>query len=172
MKFEIDLLLRRSHFSTVKANGILVCLAFRLSSYFFSIGKTRQSPTNYLTNELHVMICNAKTFKICKCLLMFNVPCRMYVRSKHSPRLFFARLLTSMARCSEPVPSAHHTFQLALSCHHSPCPCPCHCPCSCSCSQTQGLLTQQLGEPQNKVNQCLSRPCSASFSTFLPSHSD
>lgn len=99
---------------------------------------------------------------------MFNVPCRMYVRSKHSPRLFFARLLTSTARCSEPVPSAHHTFQLALSCHHSPCPCPCPCHCPCSCSHTQGLLAQQLGEPQKQSKSMPVTPL-LSILQYLPS---
>lgn len=53
---------------------------------------------------------------------------------------------------------------------HPPAPAqnPLHSPCSGSCSHTQGLLAQQLGESENKVNHCLSRPCSASFSTFLP----
>lgn len=119
-----------------------------------------------MTHKSHIKMSDTSLCTFCQCFLMLKIPFRTYVRSRHRPQVFFAKLPAPTARCPEPhaahlTPSTWPQVAITLP-GTAPTPNP------LSLSLLLLLLSaQQLGDME-KVNQCMSLPCPESFSVFFP----
>lgn len=122
-----------------------------------------------MTHKTHIKMSPTRICTFCKCFLMLKIPFRTYVRSKHRPQLFFAKLPASTARCPgsgvlTPVHITPSTWPQAAITLPRPAPTPN--PLLLSLLLLL-LSAQQLGDME-KVNQRMSLPCPESFSAFFP----